>query len=192
MVINFCLSQCFICIYLILYLYCKDKRNVRDSTCLSPMRLTYPVRVPTVSDGEHTHHWELYTCVYKYVFGIVLVWSHFLHFKARSKLFCEIVTSKSESEDSWKVSNEFVGSWIGSQLHCSPFEQLHLVISNLNVKGKIAHGPPPTGVKVNSYASCHYHVQDMSPNIDIKMVLHSENVFLKGLKPLTFRSVLSN
>ena len=127
------------------------------------MRLTYPVRVPTVSDGEHTHHWELYTCVYKYVFGIVLMWSHFWHFKARSKLFCEIVRSKSESEDSWKVSNEFVGSWIGSQLHCSPFEQLHLVISNLNVKGKIAHGPPPTGVKVNSYASCHYHVQDMSP-----------------------------
>ena len=51
------------------------------------------------------------------------------------------------------------------------------------MKGKIAHGPPPTGgVKVNSYASCHYRVQDMSPNIDIKMVLHSENVFLKGLK----------
>ena len=37
-----------------------NKVDVRDSTCLSPMRLTYPVRVPRVSDGEQcTHHWLL-------------------------------------------------------------------------------------------------------------------------------------
>ena len=38
----------------------RSKVDVRDSTCLSPMRLTYPVRVPRVSDGEQcTHHWLL-------------------------------------------------------------------------------------------------------------------------------------
>ena len=98
------------------------------------MRLTYPVRVPRVSDGEQcTHHWLLCpsapwpTYANLYFSRTIdmtptptLTFANIWHTWCQSILRqekCEgssRVLVKSESARAWKVSNEFVESWIGS------------------------------------------------------------------------------